>query len=195
MRLATRGSPGRTSNSGAATTVRRRSCARARSVSTRGCVSRSKRFAASCRRCISALRALQAANEATRTTLLRLEAAYTRAARACAPRSPRRAGSTRWPTRRSSSAGFEAPPADLDDPARANEVLRAVALLVRALPRAARASRSSGQPASPGASPSRAFTSAVSVSLYGVGTAARRPAATTAPLMKSTSVGAPARRS
>jgi hypothetical protein len=80
-------------------------------------------------------RAMQSANEATRATLLRLEGAYAES------RARMRASFTasRWLDALAGApfvvTGFDAPPPDLDDPVRANDVLRAVALLVRALPR------------------------------------------------------------
>jgi len=80
-------------------------------------------------------RALQSANETMRSTLLRLEAAYAES------RTRMRAAFTasRWLDALADApffvSGFDAPPPDLDDPLRANDVLRAVALLVRALPR------------------------------------------------------------
>jgi hypothetical protein len=80
-------------------------------------------------------RAMQSANEATRATLLRLEAAYAES------RSRMRAAFTasRWLEALAEApfvvSGFDAAPPDLDDPVRANDVLRTVALLVRALPR------------------------------------------------------------
>jgi hypothetical protein len=80
-------------------------------------------------------RAMQSANEATRATLLWLEGAYAES------RARMRAAFTasRWLDALAEApfvvSGFDAPPPDLDDPVRANDVLRAVALLVRALPR------------------------------------------------------------
>ncbi|GEM_PF-3561526 len=80
-------------------------------------------------------RAMQSGNESTRATLLRLEAAYAES------RARMRTAFTasRWLDALADApfvvSGFDAPPPDLDDPARANAVLRAVALLVRALPR------------------------------------------------------------
>ena len=80
-------------------------------------------------------RTLQSANETTRTTLLRLEGSYAES------RARMRTAFTasRWLDAFADApfvvTGLEAPPPDLDDPVRANDVLRAVALLVRALPR------------------------------------------------------------
>lgn len=80
-------------------------------------------------------RAMQSANEATRSTLLRLEGAYAES------RARMRTAFTasRWLDALGDApfvvSGLDAPPPDLDDPVRANGVLRAVALLVRALPR------------------------------------------------------------
>ena len=80
-------------------------------------------------------RAIESENEATRATLVQLEGAYAES------RARMRAAFTasRWLDALGDApfvvGGFEAPPPDLDDPARANDVLRAVALLVRALPR------------------------------------------------------------
>ena len=81
------------------------------------------------------VRRLESANEAARATLMRLETAYAES------RGRMRAAFTasRWLEALGEApfvvSGFDAPPGDLDDPARANAVLRAVALLVRALPR------------------------------------------------------------
>jgi hypothetical protein len=80
------------------------------------------------------VRRLESSNAATRAMLLRLETAYAES------RARMRAAFTasRWLEALSEApfvvCGFEAP-SDLDEPAGANAVLRAVALLVRALPR------------------------------------------------------------
>lgn len=83
----------------------------------------------------SSLRTAQAANDATRSMLQQLEDMYVES------RARTRATFTasRWLDECAEApfvlAGIEGPPCGLDDPARANDVLRAIALLARALPR------------------------------------------------------------
>ena len=83
----------------------------------------------------SSLRAASTANDATRSMLQQLEDLYVESR----ARTRGTFTASRWLDECSDApfvvAGMEGPPRGLDDPARANDVLRALALLARALPR------------------------------------------------------------
>ncbi|MEA2719238.1 MAG: hypothetical protein QOJ39_1102 [Candidatus Eremiobacteraeota bacterium] len=82
------------------------------------------------------IRTAQAANDATQSMLQQLEDMYVESR----ARTKATFTASRWLDELADApfaiAGLESPPRGLDDPARANDVLRAVALLARALPRA-----------------------------------------------------------
>ena len=83
------------------------------------------------------IREVQATNAATRSALAQLEVAYGESR----ARTQTTFAAWRWLDALASAPlaveGLDTPPDGLDDPARANDVLRAIALLARALPRGA----------------------------------------------------------